>query len=116
MKAVRISIDKFVSTVAARWAQQYYRNGGKWDRCHVGDSELVYNRLLAKGLDITAEEANNIIGNFNWACLYCDGCEEAVYSDVVSVGSGGDSESDSCRLCRKCVLKALAAFEGGVDD
>ena len=110
MKAERIDFNHYVSTVAHRWADQYFTHG-RWQYCGSGPAELIYTRLLAKGSDITAEEADGIIGNSHWNYLYCDGCDERLQEDLVSVGDAPDIDTANCKLCKACVLEALAAFD-----
>lgn len=110
MKAERIDFNHYVSTVAHRWADQYYRNG-KWGFLADGSSERVYLDLLAKGSGITVEQAEDIIRNGSWTGVRCDGCEKLVKEDVVSVGEAAFIDCSNCKLCKACVLEALAAFD-----
>lgn len=110
MKAERIDFKHYVSTVAHRWADQYFRHG-KWGFLADGSSERVYLDLLAEGSGITVERAEDIIRNGRWTDLCCDGCNERLQEDLVSVGDAPDIDAANCKLCKACVLEALAAFD-----
>ena len=88
---------------AARWKQQYCKNG-EWKRWP--DKESVYYKLIALGPNPLANDVDSVIGNGSWTDICCDECCVHVDS-AMRVGEEPDYESSTALICKPCLLKAL---------
>lgn len=103
MKILRRS-DK-VAGVPARWKEQYFDRNRAWSQTHSGNSEDIYNALIACN-HLTADDVNRIIGNNSWTGESCDDCGKDGEEIMIQVGQEPDYESSTASLCRECVAKA----------
>lgn len=88
--------------VADRWRSQYYDPQRGWSTTYSGDSETVYNKLCALGVNPPIDRVAEIIGNKGWSYLTCDCCSEEVDRAILFSRSG----EDDYRLCLECVKDA----------
>lgn len=102
--------DDEVLGVADRWKAQHC-HGGKWTELRSGDSEAVYQRLIALQRGATAKDVAEIVGNDSWVGERCDECLER--DAIVLVGQEPDYESATVYLCAECVNRLVRLVVGG---
>lgn len=96
-----------LARIAERWKEQYFV-GGSWLRTFdPRGSQSVYDALVAKGSDLTAEDADAIVGNTTWTQQMCDAC--MVYTPLALIICGSDD--NPTYLCCGCVATGLAMLE-----
>lgn len=92
--------------VAARWKNNYFKNG-EWR--YGEDKKDIYLRLEGIGLNPTPEEVNEAIGNSSWTDVRCDECGKYV-DEVVQVGQEPDYDSCTANICKPCLILAMEEF------
>jgi hypothetical protein len=93
-----ITKSEVVKNIPKRWREQYPENDG--------DKFRIWKKLkLEKNL--TAQKAEQIIGNNSWSDLRCNECDKSQLDMVVRVGAEPDYESATAWLCLDCVKKAF---------
>ena len=91
---------------AQRWHRQY---GPRFpESTAFGDTEVIYQRLVALGPTPNPDDVDRIIGNDSWTRLgECDECDQQK-SVLVQVGEEPDYESHTATICVDCLQAALA--------
>jgi hypothetical protein len=92
--------------VADRWKERYCSHG-KWGKIWDGDSEKIYNAIVAANGDPDLIDA--AIGNDSWTSTRCDECHSDKF-DVIQLGDEPDYESNTVCLCKDCLHKAAEMF------
>ena len=93
------------NTARERWERQYSRYGvTHW-------SHSVTEKLRQLGKNPPPDEVDKAIGNSSWTTSRkCDECGEKS-SMIVMLGEKPDYESNTARICRSCLEKALQLFD-----
>lgn len=98
-----ITRTELAKRAAARWKQQYYKDGvWKYD----SGKEVIYNNLVALGENPAPNDVDSVIGNGFRTDIVCDECSSHVES-AMRVGEEPDYESATALICKPCLLKAL---------
>jgi hypothetical protein len=70
----------------------------------------VYQKLTALGDNPNPDDVDMIIGNSSWTTTSCHECESENV-DVVQLGYELDYDSPTARICKKCLINALALMD-----
>lgn len=108
-----------IANVAANWKRQYYEGPdkfghGHWKKLTHGNSQEVYEKLLALSDGAGEAEIEAIIGNGNWTRNICGECKGDV-GVVVVIGEELDCESSTAWVCLGCLRMAIELVEANVE-
>lgn len=95
-----ITSSELAKSAAHNWKEQYF-DGKNWFQLFAGNSEKIYQKLIAAKSD--PDKIEKITGGSGWAYPWCGECKE--YKRVVI--SFGDPEDYTKEVCLDCAEKWL---------